>query len=151
MPFCCQCGKPVSPRDVYCGACGTKQSTAPGGRQGPFADMSPRTASLLCYIPFAGWIAAIIVLASQRFQHDRTVRFHAFQGLYLFVAWLIVDWALSPMLRLASRGTHFGLGGLAELAVLGAWIFMLVKTSQNVVYRLPVIGELAERSLAEQQ
>ena len=141
----------MNPRDAYCGSCGTRQTTAPGGTQGALSNISARNASLLCYVPFAGWIAAIVVLASQRFQHNRTVRFHAFQGLYLFVAWLIVDWALSPMLRLATRGAHIGMGGLLELVVLAAWIFMLVKTSQNVVYRLPVIGELAERSLAEQR
>ena len=45
-----------------------------------------------------GWIAAIIVLASQRFKAMPTVRFHAFQGLYLFVAWLMNDQVLSGRL-----------------------------------------------------
>ena len=29
------------------------------------------------------------------------------------------------------------------------WIFMIIKASQDEVYSLPVIGELAERSVAE--
>ena len=44
-----------------------------------------------------GWVAAIIVLAADRFRHDRILRFHAFQGLYLFVAWLIADHVLGPV------------------------------------------------------
>ena len=75
--------------------------------------ISPRTASLLCYIPILGWIVSIVVLASARFRADSRVRFHAFQGLYLFVAWLIVDWVLGPCFTWrfgARRSTTFSLG-----------------------------------------
>jgi uncharacterized membrane protein len=37
------------------------------------------------------------------------------------------------------------------MVVMGAWIFMIIKASQGERYRLPVFGELAERSLTEQQ
>jgi len=63
---------------------------SPRRTQDPLSGISPRTASILCYIPVVGWIASIIVLAADRFRNDHRVRFHAFQGLYLFVAWLIV-------------------------------------------------------------
>jgi uncharacterized membrane protein len=105
---------------------------------------------LLCYIPFVGWIASIVVLAAERFREDRTVRFHAFQGLYLFVAWLIVDWALGPMLN-NPGGLHFGVGNLLQVALFGVWIYMLIKTSQDEMIRLPILGDLADRSLAEQR
>ena len=36
-----------------------------------------------------------------------------------------------------------------ELAIFALWIFMIVKTSQEQVVSLPIIGELAEKSLAE--
>jgi uncharacterized membrane protein len=120
--------------------------------------ISPKTASLLCYIPWFGWIAAVIVLATERFKRDTIegpeVRFHAFQGLYLFVAWLVVDWVIAPML---SFGMGFGhgfphpLGGLLKMLILAAWIVMIVKVSQNEHYRLPIIGEMAERSVHEQR
>jgi uncharacterized membrane protein len=35
--------------------------------------------------------------------------------------------------------------------MLGVWIFMLIKASQEQVFSLPIIGELAERSIAEQK
>jgi len=152
MPFCTQCGTKVADRDVYCASCGAQQ---PGVRRAAtdfVGSMNPNTASLLCYIPFVGWIAAIIVLASQRFRAESDARFHAFQGLYLFVAWLILDWGVGPSFAFVPRNVfHFSIAGLFKMVVIGAWIFMIVKASQGERYRLPVFGELAERSLTEQR
>jgi uncharacterized membrane protein len=155
MPYCCQCGKQTGDRDVYCAICGARQASVTPLEEG----ISPRTASILCYIPILGWIPAIIVLASQRFRQDTTVRFHAFQGIYLFVVWLIVDWVLSPMGGLPFRGGMRGIwlppgvvfGGILRIVVMFAWIFMLIKTSQGVLFKLPLLGELADRSVAEQK
>ncbi len=123
-----------------------------------FGELSNKNASLLCYIPWLGWIAAIIVLASARYKRDtadaREVRFNAFQGLYLFVAWLIVDWVVSPALRfgMVGMGDAFRpMEGLLRVAILAAWIVMLVKVSHSEHYRLPIVGEMAERSVEEQR
>jgi len=91
------------------------------------------------------------VLSSARFRADGRVRFHAFQGLYLFVAWLLVDWVLSPMFRMAGTPMHQVFPGLMKAVIFGAWIFMIVKTSQDEVYKLPILGELAEKSVSEQR
>jgi uncharacterized membrane protein len=147
MPYCCQCGTQVAPTDQYCAKCGTRQAGA-RATVDLAAGFSPRTASVLCYIPWVGWIAAIVVLASSTFRNNRTVRFHAFQGLYLFVAWLLVQWVFTPLSFIA-RAPHFPLSGLLHLAILFVWVFMLIKTSQDQTYSLPVIGELAEKSLQE--
>jgi uncharacterized membrane protein len=141
----------VEPADQFCPKCGARQETvrqAPPSRTSPRpAGLDPHTASILCYIPFVGWIAALVVLASQRFRENRTVRFHAFQGLYLFVAWLMVDWVFSPM-SWFMRG-FFPMVGLMKVAIIATWVFMMVKASRDEVFSLPIIGELAERSLAE--
>ncbi len=115
--------------------------------------ISPRTASLLCYIPILGWIVSIVVLASARFRSDSRVRFHAFQGLYLFVAWLLVDWVISPMFGLAFLGPPFHnvFPGLMKAVIFGAWIFMIIKTAQDETYKLPILGDLAEKSVSEQR
>ena len=153
MPFCSQCGTQVGPADVYCGKCGARQpvgagaappETAPGPEGTP--GISARTASILCYIPWVGWIASVIVLASQRFRNDRATRFHAFQGLYLFVAWLIEDRVLRPMFYTIS---DLHLHGILEAALLAMSIFMMVKAAQDEAYSLPLFGELAERSLSQ--
>jgi len=107
--------------------------------------MNPRTASIICYIPGVGWIASVIVLASSRFRDDRYVRFHAFQGLYLFVGWLIADQVLRPLFGWAPR---LHIYGLVEAVLLGMSIFMMVKAAHEEAYELPLFGELAQRSVA---
>ena len=150
MPFCSQCGNEVNAADVYCAKCGARQPTASRGRPGaggdPFASITPRTASILCYIPGLGWIASIVVLAAERFRGDPVVRFHAFQGLYLFVAWLIEDWVLKPVF---SEIPHVHINGIIQAVLLGVSIFMIIKASQEEAYSLPIIGELAQKSVSE--
>jgi uncharacterized membrane protein len=157
MPYCCQCGTTVGSADQFCAKCGTRQagSGAAGARPGAPADfmtgISNRNAALLCYIPMVGWIAAIVVLASHRFRQETQVRFHAFQGLYLFVAWLLVEWVVGPALYVSSGvASRMASGGL-HLVIFVAWIVMIIKVSHNDDYRLPIVGELADRSVSEQR
>ena len=149
MPFCSQCGNQVGATEAYCRQCGEGQPVGPAASPSgadPLAGIQPRTASILCYIPGVGWIASIIVLASEKFRRDRTVRFHAFQGLYLFVAWLMEDWVLRPMFRMAP---DLHVHGIVQALLLGMSIFMMVKAAHEEAYPLPVFGELAQRSVAE--
>ncbi len=146
MPFCSQCGNQVGGQDRFCGRCGSRQPPPSAVPVDPLEGISPRTASICCYIPGIGWIASIVVLASQRFRKDRTVRFHAFQGLYLFVAWLMDRWVLRPISEFVP---HFPMAGLVEALLLGLSIFMIVKAAHNEAYSLPLFGELAQRSVAE--
>ncbi len=166
MPYCTQCGTEVGAVDRFCGKCGAQQvagstgeagrTAAPRGTGEIFGEIKPRTAAILCYVPWFGWLAAILVMASQRFKHDMDTRFHAFQGLYLFVAWLIADWILAPALSFSSESAHvFRMGnpiaGILKLVVMAGWVIMLIKTSRNERFRLPLIGDLAERSVNEQR
>lgn len=153
MPYCSQCGTQVRNSDVYCASCGARQPQSSAGAD-VFAGISGKTASLLCYVPVLGWIAAIVVLASNRFRHDARVRFHGFQGLYLFVAWLIVSWVIDPLFHFpVVPGTeiHRAIPGLLKAILIVAWIFMMIKVSRDENYELPILGELAHKSVAEQR
>ncbi len=114
----------------------------------PLAALHPRTASVLCYVPGIGWIVSIVVLAAERFRHDRAVRFHAFQGLYLFVAWLMADWVVRPMFDVFLI-QRLQIYRIVEIVLLGMSIFMMLKAGQNETFSLPLFGELAQRSVAE--
>lgn len=164
MPYCVQCGSQVGGTDQFCARCGLRQSAhAPGGNAGSAASsaaaaaqafgagISNRNAALLCYIPWVGWVAAIVVLASERFRQDIQTRFHAFQGLYLFVGWLLVEWVISPALSWDSFAMHRVIPEALHLVILIAWVFMIIKVSHGENYRLPIIGELADRSVCEQR
>ena len=159
MPYCVQCGQTVGTSDKFCAKCGTPQAGAAPSGSGRVRDfwthISHRNAALLCYIPWVGWIAAIAVLASERFRSEKRLRFHAFQGLYLFAAWLMVEWVVTPMLVFPGSAIGFpffrGISQILHLVIVGTWIFMLIKVSQDVDYHLPVLGELADRSVSEQR
>lgn len=155
MPFCTQCGHQVAAADVFCAQCGRRQTlssgpaqTPPGPAPDPLAGISPRTASILCYIPTVGWIGAVVVLAARRFRNDKIVRFHAFQGLYLFAVWLLAVWVVRPLTEWSDHGVqiHRVLEGL----IMAVSVLMMVKAAQDEPYVLPIIGELAQKSAAEQ-
>ena len=161
MPYCTQCGNSVGSQDHFCGGCGQRQGSGtssapppprPAARPAddPFAGVSPRLASVLCYVPTLGWIAAVICLAAGRFKQNAAVRFHAFQGLYLFAAWLVVQWVIQPMAWFSARGGIMRPDRLLEFLLIGTGIFMMVKASHDEVYVLPIVGELAQRSASEQ-
>jgi uncharacterized membrane protein len=159
MPFCTQCGQQVTDADVFCANCGRQQAGTgfrapepppiPTPAPDPMAGLSPRTASILCYIPTVGWIAAIIVLAARKFRGEKIVRFHAFQGLYLFAAWLVVQWVVHPIV-LTMPENFIRIDHILEGLILAVSIFMMIKTSHDDAYVLPIIGELAQRSASEQ-
>ena len=169
MAFCTQCGSQIGDRDQFCAICGSRQTATsnpnaqtppppppPGQATGAGTDflsgLSPQTAALLCYIPVLGWIPALFVLASNQFRHDRGLRFHAFQGLYLAVAWLLADWVLGPFIRMSGIFyAGYTLVRVAKMIIFAAWIWMLVKVAQHETFKLPVIGDLAEKSVAEQR
>lgn len=150
MPYCSNCGNLAHPRDRFCAKCGASQPTPPYPPtfSDPLDALTPRTASILCYIPVVGWIAAVIILAARKFRNNHVVRFNAFQGLYLFAVWLFIDWGVRPIFRDFS-GPVYRVDRLLEAVLIGVWIFMLVKASHEELYVLPVIGELAQRSAAE--
>ena len=167
MPYCVQCGQTVGGLDRFCAKCGAQQpgvgifAEPPGQLPLPAAHTISgaisriRNAALLCYIPWVGWIASIAVLASDRFRSEKRLRFHAFQGLYLFAAWLMVEWVFAPMLAFPVSHAGFpfyrSISQLLHLVIVGAWIFMLIKVSHDQDYHLPVIGDLADRSVSEQR
>jgi uncharacterized membrane protein len=130
----------------------------------PTATICTNTAAALCYIPFVGWIAALIFLTLDPYRTNRYVRFHAFQGLYLAVLGFVAQIVFFP---LDMRQHHFpgfpfwgdhhislfpffpfwGIRKIIQILVLIAQIMGIVKTRRNQTYRLPILGELAEKSM----
>jgi uncharacterized membrane protein len=142
----------VDPGAAFCYNCGKPQPHA-----GPqFTDLldglSDRTASILCYIPVFGVIPAIVFLAAHRYRKNMRVRFNAFQALYLFVAWLIISSAAPTLLftGLPGFGIEHLIIGILKVAVFVCWIYLLIKAANQEEVRLPLIGDLAARSTAEQ-
>ncbi len=161
MPFCTTCGTSIDAAALFCQNCGAPQPKTSPSSTHPFAlppaqdfldGLSDRTASILCYIPVFGIIPAIVFLAAHKYRTNARVRFDAFQSLYLFVAWLLVSSAV-PTLFSSMFGVFAVeqvLLGLLKVSIFVIWIYLLIKAASEQVVRLPVIGDLAARSAAEQ-
>ena len=64
----------------------------------------------------------------------------------------LMDAQKDMILELKEVKVHFKMDeGILKAVVMCAWIFMMIKTSHNEDYRLPIFGDLAERSANEQR
>lgn len=157
MPYCTNCGYQVDAQAAFCRNCGAPQlrSAAPPPPPPPgqsiLHGISDRMACMLCYVPVFGIIPAVIFLAAQQFRHNYRVRFNAFQGLYMFVAWLILSSAFPSIFAGAwGNGPEGAILGLMRVGLIICWLYMMVKASHQQEVRLPILGDLAARSTHEQ-
>ena len=116
-------------------------------------------AALLSYV--FGWLSGLIFFLIEK--ESRLVRFHAMQSLLfnvlfaviaivlwiaLFVVFLVasqISGALTTLLSLVS----ILVWGVLFIAILVGWVMCLVKAFQGQYFKLPVIGNLAEKFSAK--
>ena len=100
--------------------------------------MTQNVAGLLCYL--AGWITGLIFFLIEK--ENRFVRFHAMQSIITFgsltVLFMVlgfiplVGWMLMPILAILQ---------------LILWIVLMVKAYQGQLFKLPMIGDIAEKNI----
>ncbi len=147
MPYCSRCGNQVQESDQFCLRCGAAQQ--PEAKPAELAaDLGSRMPAIFCYFPFLGWIAAIFVLAGDSFRWQRDMRFHGFQGLYLACSWLLYHWVIEEMVI---QGQPWVVHRIVRVAYVGVSFFLMFKTGQGDKFRLPVLSDLADQSLAQQR
>ena len=140
--FCTNCGNSIDDAATVCSKCGASAGTGSGGgavASAPAAagGLTDNVAGMLAYITI---IPAIIFLVVAPYNQNRFIRFHSFQCIFFCVALLIlhialgfipiVGWALSMILSLLS---------------LALWVILLLKAYQGQKWKLPVIGDIAEK------
>ncbi len=109
--------------------------------------MDPKVAALLSYL--AGWVTGLIFFLIEK--EDKYVRFHAMQSILLSIAMFVIVIALNIVLAmLAFIADVFGMlfalvSPLLGLAFLVLWIMLMVKAYQGEKWKLPIIGDMAER------
>jgi uncharacterized membrane protein len=176
MPYCSHCGSSIGTNDRFCAHCGRSQtaaetappSTPPENREansawtappapvggttqtGPQA--RPNVAAMICYIPVVGWLASIFFLIADDYRRNRYVHFHALQALYLWMAYWVVRvcFGFTSNLFFEPWTIHLSrspLVSLVRLAVIVIQIVGMVKVIKGEDYHLPVIGDLAARSM----
>ncbi len=99
-------------------------------------NLAPNLASALCYVPFIGWVAAIVLLLVEK---NPAVKWHAVQSLLLGVAVWILALVLGATVVLALLVPLIWVAGLI------VQLFLAVKAYQGGVVKLPLLGNWADK------
>jgi uncharacterized membrane protein len=139
MAFCNMCGAQVADGITTCPACAGRSAAAPAATAG----MADNVAGMLAYVTI---IPAIIFLVMEPYNKNRFVRFHSFQCLFFCVALVVIHIGLSilgvvPFMLFITFPLHM----LVSLGGLIVWVILLMKANAGQMYKLPVIGDLAEK------
>jgi uncharacterized membrane protein len=150
MAFCSACGSDVAGA-AFCPKCGAAQGAAPASAPAGGAAVAPATAGmeenvagLLCYI--LGWVTGLIFFLIDK---RPFVKFHAAQSIGLSIGLIVVYIAVGFAFGMLSFA-HLGILALALYPILGLfvfvlWIFMMYKAYQHEKFKLPFIGDIAEK------
>lgn len=145
MAFCNMCGAQIADGATTCAACAGRAATAPPVPQASATTggMADNVAGMLAYVTI---VPAIVFLVVEPFNKNRFVRFHAWQSVFFNLAWI----ALWIVLQIVVHIPFFGwLSVLVwPLIMLGGfivWIVLVLKANQNQMFKLPVLGDLAEK------
>ena len=105
-------------------------------------------AGMLAYVTI---IPPILFLVIEPYNKNRFVRFHAFQSIFLHVAAVVVWIAfiiLSAVLAFIPILGHLVallLWLALSVGILVVWVMLLIKANQGQMWKLPVIGDMAEK------
>jgi len=116
-------------------------------------------AALLSYV--FGWVSGLIFFLIEK--DSRLVRFHAMQsillnapalvvGIVLWFAWMIIALIFSQISDVLAGLVSFVLGLLILVFYIGlliAVVFCLIKAYQKQYFKLPVLGNFAEKFSAK--
>jgi len=158
MLQCASCGTQVAETASFCPNCGKAMTrpgsaaSAPGQMSAPapaqsHAGLADNVAGMLAYVTI---IPAIAFLILEPYNKRRFVRFHAFQCLFFALACVVASFALRILAFMpVIRWTTLMLWPLLGLAEFILWVICLLKAYQGQMFKLPVIGDLAEEQASK--
>lgn len=142
MAFCSACGAQIPEGSTTCSACSRPVAGA-AVAQPAGGGMADNVAGMLAYITI---IPAIVFLVTAPYNRSRFIRFHSFQCIFYCVA-LIAIWialtifAFVPVIGLIMLPVHL----LIWLGSIVLWVILLLKANQGQMFKLPIIGDMAEK------
>ena len=150
MPLSCpRCGIQMPDNTAFCPGCGWNTAQPVLGTTGGIRD---NAAAALAYLTF---IPAIVFLVVEPFKKNRLIRFHSFQSIFLTLAAVAAGLVLKLVflvLSLIPLLGHLLLLLISVIVFLGCvilWLVLVVKALQGEMFRLPLIGELAQRQASK--
>jgi len=98
---------------------------------------------MLAYVTI---IPAILFLVLEPYNRSRFIRFHSFQCIFFAIAWTVLWIGLNIIVHIPFLGwltiLIWPLVGLAGFVI---WLVLLLKAYQGQMFKLPVIGDMAEK------
>lgn len=101
--------------------------------------MADNIACAMCYLLLL--VTGVLFLTLEPYNHNRKVRFHAFQAIFVNVVIILVWVGLS----LIGKGWALLISPVFMLACLILWLLLIWTAWQNERLVLPLIGPMAER------
>jgi uncharacterized membrane protein len=148
MPISCpQCSAEMPDEAAFCPRCGRRMIAVPGAVAST-GFLRENVAGALAYFTF---IPALIFLRVMPFRRNHLVRFHSFQSIFLTLAGILVAVGLRLLFAVLAVIPMLGymlawlIVLLAVLAGVILWLVVVVKAWQGEMFKLPIIGDLAEK------
>lgn len=157
VAFCPGCGRrmwvpgqeasgPATPIADRASAAGMPDATtaAPGIPVGP-------KDNLIAAVAYLTFIPAVFFVLLEPFKHNRFVRFHSFQSISLTLATILsaiamrILYALLVLIPVVGYLLAWLVSAVLLLGWAILWLVLLVKALQGETFRLPWIGNLAEK------
>jgi len=101
-------------------------------------NLEENVAGLLCYV--VGWITGIVFLVLEK--ENTFVRFHALQSILTFLPLSVIAWILGWI-----PFVGWALGALVSILMVILWLILMYKAYQGERYKLPLVGEIAEKGI----
>lgn len=152
MPrFCPSCGAQMTDTAAPCGACGKEAGQSGGSTPAAPSGGGGLTDNIAALLAYLFWPVAIVFLLIEPYNKNKFIRFHCFQELFFGAACIALGIAFTVLNIVSGMvlGALVLVFGLLEmmiwLGVLVVWVVLMVKAYQNQTWKLPFIGDLAEK------
>lgn len=150
--FCPKCGTENPEGAKFCSKCGAELGAAPAPSETSEAstNLQPNIAGLLCYV--ALWVTGIVFVVIEK--KSTFVKFHAWQSIMTFGILTVVQIVISTISTLGAIALPFSfglwtfvnvVGILVWLLTVGLWIALMVLAYSGKMWKVPLVGDWAEK------
>ena len=154
MPFCSSCGTDVGTGVKFCPKCGTAsdgsaanpQAAAPPSAMAAPAAGAPPNDNMMGALAYLTIIPPIIFLVMEPYSKNSFIRFHSFQSIFFLVAAVVVSIFSSIIGMIPFVGWIIAM--FVPLGLVLVWALAVFKAFSGERFKLPVIGDLAEKQAA---
>ena len=102
--------------------------------------------AVLCYLFF--WVSGLIFYFVE--DKNKFIRFHALQSVLVFLPLMILAWIFGGFFGVVGYGPAYSffywISVFFWVLVVIMWIILMAKAYQMQMYKLPVVGDIAEKN-----